>query len=222
MKEYAFVLLMLAGMITLVAVAFATVVYLKYRFGRDTLKFELSRIAIVWAAIIALLLMIGCLILAVAGWTSENVAAAFNDVLEWARHNRIMSEIILWGVTILLIALLAHLEVFTFSSFVIISLLHVWATYAIWNSETAAPWQFIWMFAKVILAVYTIEEFTICNTFNSVRRRGQNSDGDERTDTSAQPASAQSNDPDASQNAVEAIAETIAQHVDPIVQTVQD
>lgn len=221
MKEYVFVLLMLAGMITLVAVAFGAVVYLKYKFGRDTLKFELSRIAITWAAVIALLLMVGCLILTVAGWTSENVAAAFGDVLEWAHQNRIMSEIILWGVTILLIALLVHLNVFTFSSFVIISLLHIWATYAIWNSETAAPWQFIWMFIKVFLAIVIAAEFDDCDAFDSIRRHRQNPD-DECTDTSAQPISAQSQERDISQSAIEVVAETIAEHVEPIVQTVQN
>ncbi len=228
MKEYAFVLLMLAGMITLVAVAFAAVVYLRYRFGHDTLKFELSRIAIVWVAIIALLLMIGVLVATVAGWTSENVAAAFNDVLEWARHNRIMSEILLCGVTILLIALLMHLEVFTFSSFITISLLHVWATYAIWNSEDSIG-QFFWIFFKIVVACIVGAAFADADVFNLMHRRnkgkGQNNSGQGQTNQSTQPtqpATAQSSHSDASQNAIEAIAETIAQHVDPIVQTVQD
>lgn len=157
MKEYAFILLMLAGMVTLAASAFGLDVYFKYRYGAHTIKFELLRIAIIWITVIALLLMIGFLIATVAGWTAENIADAFNSVLEWARQNRIMSEILLCGVSILLIRLLMHVEVFTFSSYIVISLLHVWATYTIWNSDTAAPWQFIWMFAKIVVAVIFAE-----------------------------------------------------------------
>lgn len=224
MKEYAFILLMLAGMVTLAASAFGLDVYFKYRYGAHTIKFELLRIAIIWITVIALLLMIGFLIATVAGWTAENIADAFNSVLEWARQNRIMSEILLCGVSILLITFLMHVEVFTFSSYVVISLLHVWATYTIWNSDTAAPWQFIWMFAKIVVAVIFAEACDDASAFDILQPRKRDWDdiGDGHNDSPAQPISAQSDGADATQSATEAIAETIAQHVDPIVQTVQD
>lgn len=224
MKEYAFVLLMLAGMVTLAAFAFGLDVYFKYRYGAHTLKFELLRIVIIWITVIALLLMIGLLVATVAGWTAENVADAFNGVLEWARQNRIMAEILLWGVTILLIALLMHIRVFTVSSYVVISLLHVWATYAIWNSDTATPYQFIWMFVKIVAAVIFAEYFEYEFAFDNLQRRKkeENNANVEHASQPTQPILAQSDDADAPQSAIEVIAETIAQHVDPIVQTVQD
>lgn len=224
MKEYTFVLLMLAGMVTLAAFAFGLDVYFKCRYGAHTLKFELLRIVIIWITVIALLLMIGLLVATVAGWTAKNVADAFDSVLEWARQNRIMAEILLCGVTILLIMLLVHVEVFTVSSYVVISLLHVWATYAIWNSDTAAPWQFIWMFAKIVVAIIFAGVCDDESAFDILqpRKRDGNDIGDGHNDSPARPISAQSDDTDAPQNAIEAIAETIAQHVDPIVQTVQD
>lgn len=106
MKEYVFTILMIAAMITLVAVAAGTIVYLRATRGASSLTFQLSRIGIVWFTLIALLLLVGVFGFAVKEWTVGSLSDVvgwfeehdvFHYTLNWMQNNRFVSSVLLWG-----------------------------------------------------------------------------------------------------------------------------
>lgn len=106
MKEYAFTILMIAAMITLVAVAAGTIVYLRATRGAHSLTFQLSRIGIVWGTLIILLLLVGLFGFTVKEWTVASLGDVagwfkerdlFHYALYWMQNNRLISSALLWG-----------------------------------------------------------------------------------------------------------------------------
>lgn len=132
MKEYTFIILITAAMITIMAVSAAAIVCLRAKYGSESPVFQLSRIGILWAAAIVLLLLCGASFFAVTDWTSKTIMAVFTDVVLWAKANRLMASILLWSVSVLALLLFKHLEICTAALTIIIATLHVWATYIIW------------------------------------------------------------------------------------------
>ncbi len=136
MKEYAFIVVVIAAIITLVAVAAGAIVYLRFKHGASSLKFQLSRIGIVWAALIGVLLLGGLHVITVTGWTVGGIKEAFALALAWARVNRMMASILVWSGSVLVLLLLDYFKVCTLSLTIIVSTLHVWASYGIWGEPT--------------------------------------------------------------------------------------
>lgn len=141
MQTYTFILLVIAAAITLVAVAAGAIVYLRARYGLDSLQFQLGRIGIVWVAAILLLLLGGLFFATITDWTKAGLSGAilwlrdgvFESALTYARANRIMASILLWGISLIVTLFLSRLEVFTASVGIATWTLHLWGSYAIWH-----------------------------------------------------------------------------------------
>lgn len=159
MKEYAFTILMIAAMITLVAVAAGTIVYLRATRGAHSLTFQLSRIGIVWGTLIILLLLVGLFGFTVKEWTVASLGDVagwfkerdlFHYALYWMQSNRLISSALLWGGVALLICGTRYLSVSTLSVNIIIAMLHVWVSYLIWQHPV---WPFIKAVAFAIILI---------------------------------------------------------------------
>jgi len=164
MKEYAIIILIIAVAVTLVAVAAGAIVYLRVRHGSDSPVFQLSRIGVIWATTIALLLLFGLLCATVTGWTTTSISDALawlegNDVIgatiRWAQENRCMAAIILWSVSALVLMLLYYLGICTAPLTIIVCTLHVWGTYIIWQN---APWPVIKTIVFVVAIIWAADE----------------------------------------------------------------
>lgn len=86
MFEYVIVILLLAAIITTVAVSAGAVVYIRATHGTSSLTFQLSRIGILWGAAILILILVGALGACVTGWTINSVSDIFAWLME---HNPI-------------------------------------------------------------------------------------------------------------------------------------
>lgn len=89
MKEYTIIILLLAAVITAVAVAAGAIVYIRARYGADSLTFQLSRIGILWGAAILILLLLGALGACVTDWTLNGV----KDVGAWLLEHNPVNEL---------------------------------------------------------------------------------------------------------------------------------
>lgn len=182
MKEYAFIIVMIAAMITLVAVAASATVYLRAKYGSGSLTFQLSRIGIIWVTLILLLLASGFYVLTVTSWTTETISKAFEFTLAWSQSNRLMSSILLWSGSILILMLLHYLGVMTLSLTIIISTLHVWASYLTWGNP-------VWPLIKSIIIAMVI--FCCAGEYEFqklTRKQSVTPDGEDAQDTDRRTA----------------------------------
>lgn len=167
MKEYVILILLLAAVITTVAVAAGAIVYIRARYGVDSLTFQLSRIGILWGAAILVLILIGAIGACVTGWTINSI----NDAIAWLlEHNPIndlktwISDFLYWGykyhpwgawavlwcVTLVPIAFLWQRHLCTVAALTGILAIHFCLSAYIWQGAM------LWLLAQVIVAIIAV------------------------------------------------------------------
>lgn len=167
MKEYVILILLLAAVITTVAVAAGAIVYIRAHYGIDSLTFQLSRIGILWGAAILVLILIGAIGACVTGWTINSI----NDAIAWLLEHNPINDLktlvlkfldwgykehpwgawaVLWCVTLLPIAFLWQRHLCTVAALTGILAIHFCMSAYIWQGAMG------WVFVQVIVAIVVV------------------------------------------------------------------
>lgn len=156
MLNYILTIILLATIITVIAVAAGTIIYIGGRYGRSSLTFQLSRVGILWGAAILLLILMGVLGALVTGWTAESlsdIVAWYKEhnfvmnALDWCYENRAIGLIILWCGTIAAYVFFFQRSTCTAFKGAVIGGLHLAIGAYICQDVP------VWPFAKAVIAV---------------------------------------------------------------------
>lgn len=186
MKEYVISILLIATMITLVAVAAGSIIYIKARYGVDSLTFQLSRVGILWGVAIGLLLLVGTLCACVTDWTLTGLSDLFAwfvahnpgtalfgylmKFLKWGYNEHpFVASALLYGAAAIPLAFLYKRQACTLTAAILVALIHAALNAYIWLGATW--WFLIQVVVVIVMGVCWHSEGIFDNQYTWKERR---------------------------------------------------